>query len=216
MTTRRPARAHAQKAGVVDVPDKHRARKDSRSLVLGMATQTQVRIALDQQFGVDGAMRSMAGRATFPHGRMLENKRSRLGSVALRTIFVQPRHGQAARRLEYVAAVWIVAFRTTDFLLGQWMVLRQMKLCFGGTMALKARRWILARIHNVPATSSAADMQTPGAVTGFATGLACGSRILQPDSRVGARGKNAADIRVTFGAGFIADECCSRYVRRRR
>ena len=84
VTTRAPARALAQARSVVHSADQNCARLD----LLEMAFKTQVRVAFGEQFGVEAAVRGMAGRAAFAQGLVLENKRPLLGRMALDTVFV--------------------------------------------------------------------------------------------------------------------------------
>lgn len=56
--------------------------------LLEVAFQAEVGVPLGQQFGVDGPMSRVAGRAAFPHGFMLEDKRTALGGMATEAAFV--------------------------------------------------------------------------------------------------------------------------------
>ena len=67
----------------IDLPASH-----ARALDLRMAPKAEVQIALDQQLGVDAAVRGMAGGAAFAQGLVLKNKGSLLGRMALEAIFL--------------------------------------------------------------------------------------------------------------------------------
>ena len=144
---------------MVDVPDVNLARCDAWALDLRVTAQAEVEIGLEQQLGVDGAVRAMAYRATFAQRGMLEDERPGLFAVALRASLILACHRQAARSPVNVASVRFVALGTVHFLLQHRVMLRKLKLCLHLEMALKARSRILAGIHNeLPASASAFDV----------------------------------------------------------
>lgn len=195
---------------MVDVSDIDLAASDARPLDLRMTSQAKVRIPLGQQLCVNGAMHAMAHRAAFAQGRVLENERAGLLPVTLSARFVGTRQRQPPGRLEDVQAVRIVALNAVHFLLEDRVMLRQMELGFDRPMTLKTGCGILAGINDELATPPAAgDVQAPGTVAGFAPGLAGRPGVLQPDSGMGARRKNAGNIGVAFGTGMIADKFCA-------
>ena len=116
----------------IDLPASH-----ARALDLRMAPEAEVRIALDQQLGVDAAMRVMAGGAAFPQRWMLKDEGSGLLPVALSAGFVQTRDCQPAGWLEDVAAMRIVALRAVHLLLQHRVVLRKLKFRLLLAMALE-------------------------------------------------------------------------------
>ena len=71
----------------IDLPASH-----ARALDLRMAPKAEVQIALDQQLGVDAAVRVMADGAALPQRRMLKDEGPGLLPVALSTGLTQTRH----------------------------------------------------------------------------------------------------------------------------
>jgi hypothetical protein len=152
MTARGPAGADADEGGVVDIADEDRAA--GHRLNLGMTPQTKIHIPLSQQLGVDRPMRAVADGAPFTQGRMFKHKRPSLRAMALAAGVVLTCHRQAAGRFEDVAAMRIMALVAAHLFLQQWMVLWQVKFCFGGTVAFKAGIGILAWIYDKLSTSA--------------------------------------------------------------
>ena len=56
--------------------------------LLEMTLQTQIRTPLRELLGINASMRRMTNRATFAQGCVLEDKRSRLGRMALQAILI--------------------------------------------------------------------------------------------------------------------------------
>ena len=108
---------------MVTLADINMARSHTWALDLRMASEAEVQIALDQQLGIDAAMRVMADRATFPQRRVLKDKRPGLLAVALGAGFIPACHRQAARRFEDVVAMRIMALRAVHLLLQHRVVL---------------------------------------------------------------------------------------------
>src|ERR1017187_7535282 len=88
VASRRPAGAHPEIRGVVFLADIDMPGSHARALDLPMASEAEVQIGLDQQLGVDAAVRIMTDRAALPQRRMLKYKGPGLLSVTLRTGFV--------------------------------------------------------------------------------------------------------------------------------
>lgn len=186
------------------------------ALVLGVAPQTQIRVALHQQLRIDGAMWAVADRAAFTKGGMLENKRPRLSSMTRRTRLIQSRHSQPPRGLEDVPSVRVVTLSTLDFVLRQRVMLGQMKLRFNRTVTLETRTGCFARVHDKPgAAASGRDVQAAGPMAGLAPAQTRDTGILQSDPRVGARGENTANVGVALRARLVAHERCPRHLGRR-
>ena len=97
---------------MINVADINLSLDHARALDLRMASEAKIEIALDQELGVDAAVRAMAGRATFPQRRMLEDKRPRLLAMAFSAGLVELRHSQPLFRFEDVFAVRVVALDT--------------------------------------------------------------------------------------------------------
>lgn len=186
----------------IDLPAGH-----ARSLYLGMAPETKIHIPLGEKFGINRAVRVVAGGAALPQCGMLENKRAGLFAVAGGAPFVEARHGQAPARFEDIAAVRVVALGAIHLVFKQRMMLRKTKLCFHRAMTLETGGGILAGIDDRFAPAPAADdMEAARAVAGFAAGLAHGAGIIQTDARVRAGQEVTTDISVALGASVIADE----------
>ena len=143
VATRAPARAQGQKNGVILLSDEPAA---ARALHLRMTFQAKVRIAFDEQFLVDRAVRSVANRAPFPQGLVFKYEGPGLLAMTLRAAFVQPRHRQSAVWFHDVAAVRIVALHAVHPVFNDRVMLRQVELRVDFKMALKAGRGVLAGI----------------------------------------------------------------------
>jgi len=79
-----PAGALTDANGVIRTADEYLGAID----LLEMTLEAQIGVAGGQQFGVDRAVRGVTGRATFPHGFMLENLRAVLVRVAAETALI--------------------------------------------------------------------------------------------------------------------------------
>jgi hypothetical protein len=155
-------------------------------------------------------MNAVADGATFTQRWMLENKRTGLFSVTLRTGFIGTCQGKAARRLENVTAVRVVALDTIHFLFQDRMVLGQVKLGLNCAMTLKTGGRIFAGIYyEFTPPPAAGDMETTGTVAGLATGLARGSGVLEMEAGVGTGGEDAGDIGVAFSATPVTQKGCA-------
>ena len=109
---------------------------------------------------------------------MLENKGARLRFMALRAVLILPRHRQAARRLENIAAVRVMTVHTIHMALNNGMMLRQIKFPLHVEMTLKARGRTLSGINDQVCMATRTNMLAAGAVARFATNLAAHRRIL--------------------------------------
>src|ERR1039458_5078737 len=125
------------------------------SAALMNLAEAEDQIALDQQLGVDAAVRIMTDRAALPQRRMLKYKGPGLLSVTLRTGFVPARHCQPPRRFEDVAAMRVVALRAVHLLLQHRVVLRKLKFPLLLAMALETSRGVFAGIDDELAFASA-------------------------------------------------------------
>ena len=89
-----PARSLTEERGVIAAANDNHA---GSCLLLEVALQTEVGVALDKHFVVRRAVRIVAGGATFTDGFVLENKGSALSDVALHAGVAFARHqGSAA------------------------------------------------------------------------------------------------------------------------
>jgi hypothetical protein len=157
----------------------------------------------------------MTDGATFAQRRVLEDKGPGLLAMALRTRFIGAGHCQATSGFENVAAMRVMALGAAHVLLDQRMMLWQMKLGLRLPVTLEARRGGFSGINNQSPPAARGYVQTARSVTGFTAGLANGTRVIQPDPRMRARGKDSGNIRVTLRAGLIAHKCRSRHIRSR-
>ena len=121
---------------------------DDRILVLRMASQAKVRVAIVEHFAVDRAMWVVTRGATLAHGFVLEHNRARLLAMTLGAAFVEPRHRQSAGRFENVVAMRVVALNTIHFAFNHGMMLRQVKFRLNFEVALKTRRRVFAGIND--------------------------------------------------------------------
>jgi hypothetical protein len=121
---------------------------DDRILVLRMASQAKVRVALDKHFAVDRAVRVVTRGATLAHGFVLEHNRARLFTMTLGAAFVAPRHRQSAGGFENVVAMRVVALNTIHFALNHGMMLGQIKFSLNFEVALKTRCRVFAGIND--------------------------------------------------------------------
>ena len=192
---------------MIPVADEYLRGLDGGALHLCMAPETKVRIPLSEQLLINGPVGGVAHGAALPQSRMFENEGPGLLTMAGGAGLVGARHRQPARGFENIGAVGIVALGAAHLVLKERMVLGQMKLRFDGAVAFKTGGGIFARVDNkLAASAPAGDVEATSSVTGFAACLSGSARVFQPDPRMGAAWKDAANIRVTFGTAFIADK----------
>lgn len=215
MTAGRPAGADLEHRCMVRVADEDVTGCNSLSLVLRMASQAQVWIVVHEQLLVDGAVRVMANRATLAQGLVFEDNGPSLRLVTSGATFILPRHGQAALRLEDIAAVRIMAIHTIHETFRDGMMLRQIKFGLHVQMALETGGGIFAGIDNESSIAAGPDMFAAGAVAGFTTSLPRHGRILNIQPRMRARGKFADYFRMAIRAGLVADVMRARNLERR-
>jgi hypothetical protein len=182
-----------------------------------MALQTKVRIAFDQHLAVDRAVWNMTNSAAFPHRFVLKDKRPRLFAMALRATLVQAGHRKTAGGFEDVAPMRIMALHTIYPVFNDWMTMRQVELRVRFKVTLKTSGGILAWIDDKNSASpSRRNVFAARAVTRFTPGSAGKLSRLQMDTRMSTAGKMPGDIRMTLGAGFIANVGCPGDFRRRQ
>jgi hypothetical protein len=205
MATGGPAGAHSEESGVVRVADVNLARQSAGLLLLGVATEAKVWVVGDEQLFVDGTVRIMTNRAAFAECFVFKDDGPRLRLVTLRATLILPRHGQAAFRLEDVAAVRIVAIHAIHVAFHNRMMLRQIEFSLHIEMALKTGRGIFSGIDDEANSAATPDMFAAWTVTGFTAALALhgGAFDLQPRVRAGR--EFADDVRVAIRARLVAD-----------
>ena len=200
-----PAGSHLQKRRVIRVADINVPGRNIRALHLRVAAQAKIRVALDEHFLVDRAVRTVAGDAAFAQRRMFKHKRPRLVAMTLRAAFILPRHRQPARRFENVPAMRIVTLHAAHVAFDDWMMLRQIEFRVDVEMTLKTGRRIVARIDDELRSTAGLDMFAAGTVAGFATSLAGHRHVFKMNARVRAGGKFLDDFLVAIRAGLVAD-----------
>ena len=180
-------------------------------LDLGVAFEAEVRVALDQQLAVNRTVRVVANRAPFTQRLVLKDEGTGLLAVALRAILVQPRHRQAARRLENVTPMRVVALHAIHAPLDDRMPLRQMKFRLGLQMALETGGRVLAWIDDkLTASAARFDVFAARTMTGLAAGLAGHFRVRNMDARMWAGREHARDIGMAVKASAVADVSSTR------
>jgi len=171
VAARAPASALLQQHRVRNVADKNLAAR--LVLNLRVAFKAKIRVALQEQLAVNRTMRIMADGATLPQRFVFEYKRPRLLAMALGTRFIEPRHGEAARRLENVPSVRVVALNAIHPAFDDRMMLRQIELGLSFQMALETDVRGFARIDDeFPASAARLDVFAARTVAGLAPGLA--------------------------------------------
>ena len=94
-----------------DLPNKDVTRWNVPALNLGVASETEIIVAFDEQLPIDRTMRSMANGAAFPQSFVLENERAGLLPVALGATLVEAGHRQPSRGFHDFMPMRIVALR---------------------------------------------------------------------------------------------------------
>jgi len=186
------------------------------ALDLRVAFEAEIRIAFDQKLPIHRAMRIVANRAAFAHRLVLEYERPRLLAMALRAIFILPRHRQPARRFKNVHPVRVVALDAIHLPFNNGMMLWQVELGLRLQMALETRRRVLPWVNDeLAAATTGFNVLAARAVARFATGLALQRGILDMNARMRAHSKSPRDIRVAIVTGLITGVRSSGYFRRR-
>lgn len=212
VAARRPARATAHEAGVIQFSNHNLARAN---LHLGVAFQAKVIVPLHEQLLVDRTVGRMTRRATVAQRFVLEGERSGLFPMTLRARFVEPRHGQSARRFENVAPVGIMAIHAIHSGFHDRMVMWQVELRVNFQMALVTTRRVFARVHDeLSPAASRRNVFAPGPMTGFAARHAGPLQIVLVKPAMRAGRKNTRDVGVAVRASPVSDKGCSLDLRR--
>ncbi len=210
-----PARPHTDETSVIHISDIDIPLLDIRTLDLGVAPQAKVDVPLGQQLEVDGSMHAVANGTALAQRWMLEDKWTRLFSVTLRASLIGASHGKPSGRFEYVSPMWVVTLDAVHFPFEDRMVLGQMELGLDLPMTFEAAGWIFAGVDNeFSPSATAGDVETSGAMAGFATRLACGAGVLETDARVSTPLEKARDVGMAFGAASVAHKACAGNFRR--
>ncbi len=209
-----PASSGLQLQRVIHPADENVPAGNRRALDLRVTAQTEIRVAHHEHFLVDRTMRIMTNDAAFAHRRVFKDKRARLVAMTLRAAFILPRHGQAARRFECVAAMRIMALHATHVAFDDRMMLRQIKFRVDVKMALKTGRRVVARVDDEFSAATGLDVFAARTVARLAAGLAGHCSIAGVNSRVRTGGKFTDDVLMAIRAGLVADVMCAGNLQR--
>lgn len=127
MTARGPAGAAADEIGVVHFTDEKLAGLIGRPLHLHVAFEAKIIVAFGEKLAIYGAMRVVAGGASFAHGLVLVNEGAGLFTMTFRALLIHARHGEAAGGLHDFLAVRIVALRAIHAAFDDGMMLGQIE-----------------------------------------------------------------------------------------
>ena len=200
---RGPAGAAAHGQRVIFVADK----EASVPLRLRMAAQAQIRIRLVKHLVIDRAVRVMATDAALAQRFVLEDKTLRLLAVAIRALFVEPRHRESAGRLHDVVSMRIVALHAVHLSFTNGMVLREVEIRVDFEMTIETGLRIASRINDeLAATAADSHVFAARTMARFTTGTARHLRRLDVDARMRTGGENARVIPVAIHAPFVADK----------
>jgi hypothetical protein len=194
-------------------------------LLLEMAFQAEVRVALRQHPLVHGAMWRMAAYASFANCFMFENKRPPLRGVTLEAGFIMSEEGRGAASnglrqigsaaFDGVAFVWVMAISAADFSFEHWMMMGQLERGPDFRVTLETSRRRPARIDDLVPLATALDVETSRAVARFAPHVL---RVvaLRFQARVGGSRETVRDRFVTGSALCRADKFSARNTGRRQ
>lgn len=141
----------------------------ARSIYLGMAAQTQIGVAGDEQLVIDRAVMAVADGAAFPQGFVLEDEGPALVSMTLVAggVVLTDQSPLGQHDVLSVRAVAIVAGEAL-FLHGMMVLEAEEALNF--RMALVAGRRAFPRVDNgYPFAAAGGHVQAAGSMAGFAT-----------------------------------------------
>lgn len=200
---------------MVEVADVNRARRDSAADGLRVALEAEIRVGLDEQLAIDGAVRIVANDATFTHRLVLEDDRLGLLAMTFGATFVEPRHREAAGGFQDIRTVRVVALDAVHFVFYDGMMVRQLKLGVSLQMTLKTSRRILDGIENkFPATAASLNVQAAGAMTRFAAALPFQFGVFKMQPRMRACRKDARNLLMAIETDFVANESSTGNFRR--
>jgi len=196
----RPAGSLGDKLGMIAPADEELP----GGLLLKVAADAQILIALRQHLGVHASVRLMAGGASFADGFMLENKGTSLRNVAFPARFTFEGQGGAAT-VNGVGLVRIVAIRTSDLAFEDGMMRSEMELAAFVEVALEACLWTFPGVHDRVAGATALRVNAARPMTRFATNLGR-VRALRLQERVRGGLEIARDVIVALAAALGADK----------
>jgi hypothetical protein len=211
----RPAGAALDEIGVRNFTDHKVAGKNVGTLNLQVALEAKIVVALDEELAIDRAVRAMASGAAFAEGFVFVNEGAALFAMALRALFVEAGHGEAAGGLHRVVAVRVVALHTIHVAFDDRMMLRKIEFGMDVDVALETGARIFAGVDDeTTATAADADVFAGRAMAGFAAADAREFYVVLVETAVRAEGECLRDVGVTFHAGSVADKMRAGDVRR--
>ncbi len=155
MAARRPPGALEQAAGMIAAADDNPA---GRGLLLEMALEAEILIALHQHPLVDGAVNGVAGRATLAHRLVLEYERTSLRSMAS-AAGVKFGGQRSAAALDHLSLVRVVTIGATDLPFQNRMMIREIELAALVQMALEAGLGGILRVHDRAGLAAGLDVE---------------------------------------------------------
>jgi hypothetical protein len=176
-------------------------------LLLEMASNAEVVVALSEHFGIHRAVRIVTDGAAFAHRFVFKHERPALGGVALAASV--PFERQRSSTVDGITFMGVVAIAATDPAFDNRMMRRQVKLASLIQMTLEARLRIPARVDDGVASASAFGMKTAGTVARFTTNL---GRVRPRRLQAGMRGcpEIARNVLVALAAIVGSNEGGSR------
>lgn len=213
VAARRPAGAATDERGVRGV-----AKDDfpGGGLHLRVAFDAEIHISLVEEPLREGAVRRVTRDAALAQGLVSENVRLALLAVAVGARLVQARERETVLRFVYVETVCVMALSAVEFAFEDLVVMRQpelrVRLNVAGEAGLRRLAWIDDEL--VPPLPSCLDVLAARSVARLATGLARETRAVRVEAPVRTGGKSAGVVRVTVGAGLVADNGCAHDSRR--
>lgn len=215
VTAGAPTAAELEFVRVIFAPDEDLSRTDERALRLRVALEAKIVVALDDELGVDRAVRVVADGAAFAQRFVLEDEGFGLVAMALRAGLVEAGHGETGGGFQHVGPVRVVALDAIHSAFDDLMMLRQIEFGVGFQMTIETSGRVFAGIENkFAATTADLDVLAARAVTGFATART-NLRIrgkVHAGMCTGGKGLNVTDV--TGEAGLIAGEMSAGNFRR--
>jgi hypothetical protein len=124
VTTSGPAGAAANEIGVVHFADEELAGLIRRALHLHVTLEAEIIVAFREKLAVHGAVRIVAGGASFAHRFVLVDEGAGLLAMTFRALLVHARHRETAGRLHDFVPVRIVALYAIHLAFNDGMMLR--------------------------------------------------------------------------------------------
>ena len=198
-----PAGSAGEEGSVIAPADLNSSRS---RLLLKMALETKILVALNQHPRIDRSVNRMAGGAAFTNRLMLEDEGASLGGVAPAAGFELRGQGRTAA-FYHRTLVRIVAIAATDFSFQHRMMVRQIEFTPFVQMTLEAGLWRFARIDDRVMGTAGFGVEAAGPVARFAADVD-GVVTRRFQFGMGRGGKALRDILVALSAIFRAHVAC--------